>query len=842
MSIKKNVDNYLKNLKLQIQVESMNLNSWGDVKPRQPNRQFELPSADMLLNDNKELENKQLARQQQITLYLEKEKRPVVINGVEYKYNQIPEPVLTDTNVIEAEVQRAEGELSNEQKKYNDLVNDLKLTNKKIELLENEINKLNEEKHNLTVQFGQSNNELTQKQEELQKLEARRNDLDQKINDLNKQTTTKSNLLSQTDPQSDKFSQLEAEIKELQTNKGLFHQEKITLKHNEKNIENEINSLKPQAPLNDIKRIENEIVTILNVDLPKLKQDKANIENLLAITDVEIDNKRSEISKNKNDFKNAIRDNNKLTNEYASELKRVNMGSFNVERLPTETEEQYVQRLTINSQIPFDNSTAKTLSDIERNNLFKDNLKLLFQSNPFIEKILNYYKTTNDHYIFIMNQYFNLFKEDYLKVYGYNNKSIVDNPETFIEIVDNFCRAGDDGKPELITPSKDIENKQKYLTLEPLLNKLSTIEKFVNPIQSLTYQEQANELLRLQTLPMKTPQEEKIQEILTEEEVLRNKINAYIKGFTDNQKNILKLEDPADPTNKKYLMYINQDVKKANEYDDDGNIIKTIQFTHTKNKPILLMSYTGNKGTFKELSNRKSENYSLYKELLYKFLKLNSDDIQRLFGISSTGVIPVEGIIKIITLLGLQPTLLAENEIPILKNPRKSTTKESRPIIGLGIKEDIPEYVEFGKYILLLKKLFLKNILSIHKKNHQKVPGFKNYNVSNEFVNLIMKLIKKENLTPQDLSTLKLGEKELLDTLLTLCELNKKIITGSGSETLNKVKEQLKLIEGQIEAGNNNPLMKDELYKVLFKLVSLGSITEKQARTHYKNICNDFFI
>jgi hypothetical protein len=49
------------------------------------------------------------------------------------------------------------------------------------------------------------------------------------------------------------------------------------------------------------------------------------------------------------------------------------------------------------------------------------------------------------------------------------------------------------------------------------------------------------------------------------------------------------------------------------------------------------------------------------------------------------------------------------------------------------------------------------------------------------------------------------------------------------------------VIEGQIESGNNNPITKDELYKTLLKLVHFGAITERQARTHYKQIVNDFF-
>jgi hypothetical protein len=64
MSIKNNLDTYMKNLNYQIQIQSMGLNSWGDVKRRQPNKNFELPTTEKLLNNKKEFENKQLARQQ----------------------------------------------------------------------------------------------------------------------------------------------------------------------------------------------------------------------------------------------------------------------------------------------------------------------------------------------------------------------------------------------------------------------------------------------------------------------------------------------------------------------------------------------------------------------------------------------------------------------------------------------------------------------------------------------------------------------------------------------------------------------------------------------------------
>lgn len=823
MSIKENLNKYMKNLNYQLQVESMGLNSWGDIKPRQPNRQFELPSTDKLLNNRKETENKQLARQEQIQLYLEKEKRPITINGVEYKYNNIPEPNVEDIEPLNDEVNRAKFEYEQENNNYKTLTKDIKDIEEEIEKTKNDFKtqKTYESKLKINEEFFIN---------QIEKIETEIKKNEQKIKDNNKL-----------------FYQVKKNDPERKSKKRELIQQNEEYR---KKID-ELNSEK-EKKIDSIDEIDNNFTKNLGLltDIKKRYKELIDLKKQLSrdfkITEVEINNKKAELEQAENELTTAKKENKKLIDEYSSELKRVNFGSFNVDKIGNETDEEYLKRLTTNAQIPFDNSTTKTLSDIERNNTFKENLKSLFQSEAYIEQILNHFKTTNDHFIFIFNQYFNLFKEDYLKVYGYDNKSILASPEEFINLVENFCQAGDDGKPELITPSKEIQQRQNVSSNDLVLSKLKRIENLIDPTVNLSYEEKVNELLQLEQQPNLTGEQQfkkvALEGVKPEQEV-RQKIANFMAGFQDNGK-VLKLEDPVDSTNTRFIRYFNTDFDEGDfvERDNNGEIINrtgTIKFKRTKEKPIILMSETGNLGSYKELSSNKNESPSVYKNLLVSFLKLNAKDIQNLFGQKSTINLSKENLQKIIDVLQIQPTTIQGNpEVINRKNPRV----KDYPKFGYGIKDETPDYVEFGKYVLLLKKLFLKNVLSLQKKNHQKIAGFKNYNVSNEFVNIIMKILKKDNITTSDIANLKIGEKELLDNLLTVCELNKKIITGSGVETISKIKDQLKLIEGQIEAGNNNPIMKDELYKTLFKLVNFGAITEKQARTHYKNICNDFFM
>lgn len=825
MSIKDNLDKYLKNLNYQIQVESMGLNSWGDVKPRQQNRQYELPSTEKLLNNSKERENKQLARQEQIQLYLEKEKRPITINGVEYKYNNLPEPGLEDTDIFEQDIKDTNNDLITGEKNLKAIIINIIKTQKELENLEKE-DKI----------FFLSVSDYTLRKEQILKIriskEKKQVEMKEKIKELDKRIKFIRSRTVDIQTEEEK-KDLVTSLEKLGKIKPVFN----TVTNQINDIDDTINEfdLEIDRIIIDIKTLDGEILYAKNI-LKDLYSDKDNLE-------IEIDNKKDFLRISTEKYKKADNENKKVISDYADELRRLNSGSFNVDKLGNETDEEYLKRLTINSQVPFDNSTTKTLSDIERNKQFKENLKSLFQSESYIEQILNHFKTTNDHFIFIFNQYFNLFKDDYLKIFGYDNKSILDNPEDFIDLVQNFCQAGDDGKPELITPSKEIEQRQNLTSSDLVLSKLLRIENIVDPTINLTYQQKVDELTRLEQQPNLTGEEQFIKGALSEVKTEQNIIQKIDKNVVmlDNNDTVLILLDIEG--NNKYIRYFNNRFIEGDIVDRDnkGNIInrtRTIKFKKTKEPPIILMSDSGNLGTFYELSDAKSTSPSIYKDLLVNGLGLESKEIQKLYNQPRTDFLKQAGTQKIIDLLKLKPTLNQGN-LALVNKP--GTKISDFPKLGYGIKDETPEYVEFGKHILLLKKLFLKNILSLHKKNHQKIAGFKNYNVSNEFVNLIMKILKKENISTSDIANLKIGEKELLDNLLALCELNKKIITGSGVDSISKIKEQLKLIEGQIEAGNNNPVMKDELYKSLFKLVNFGAISEKQARSHYKNICNDFF-
>ena len=66
--------------------------------------------------------------------------------------------------------------------------------------------------------------------------------------------------------------------------------------------------------------------------------------------------------------------------------------------------------------------------------------------------------------------------------------------------------------------------------------------------------------------------------------------------------------------------------------------------------------------------------------------------------------------------------------------------------------------------------------------------------------------------------------KKLMNNILFQAGLHKKFKVNT-NETLSGLKEKLKIIEGEILAGNNNPELINELKEVLMKIHHLGAIS-----------------
>ena len=95
-----------------------------------------------------------------------------------------------------------------------------------------------------------------------------------------------------------------------------------------------------------------------------------------------------------------------------------------------------------------------------------------------------------------------------------------------------------------------------------------------------------------------------------------------------------------------------------------------------------------------------------------------------------------------------------------------------------------------------------------------------------------MELYKNQNVSNL-INKLNTDENNLLSSILHMAGLNKKIITNI-TQSLEKLKEQHKIIEGELIAGNNNPEVLNELKDVLMKLNHFGAISLPAMKKYLK--------
>jgi hypothetical protein len=101
--------------------------------------------------------------------------------------------------------------------------------------------------------------------------------------------------------------------------------------------------------------------------------------------------------------------------------------------------------------------------------------------------------------------------------------------------------------------------------------------------------------------------------------------------------------------------------------------------------------------------------------------------------------------------------------------------------------------------------------------------------------------VNGKELLSKDLGRLNTNEKIFLETILTASGLHKKHNTGGKTSSIDKVKDDYKIIIGEIESGNNGSEIKKKLNETLLTLSHLGAISNGQARKQYKDIIANYF-
>ena len=160
---------------------------------------------------------------------------------------------------------------------------------------------------------------------------------------------------------------------------------------------------------------------------------------------------------------------------------------------------------------------------------------------------------------------------------------------------------------------------------------------------------------------------------------------------------------------------------------------------------------------------------------------------------------------------------------------------------GKGLKSQVfPQNFVFGKISIDLNKLFYQNILSIKQHNGHKILGHRNKRVSDNFVDVIFKMIDDKPISQSDLKNIK-DERLLYDNLIVQSGLHKsKSIPTTIEQTSQEMKNRLGLIVGEIEAGNSNKSLLAEVHELLFKMVRVHLISKSAATKYFNNLKTEF--
>ena len=153
---------------------------------------------------------------------------------------------------------------------------------------------------------------------------------------------------------------------------------------------------------------------------------------------------------------------------------------------------------------------------------------------------------------------------------------------------------------------------------------------------------------------------------------------------------------------------------------------------------------------------------------------------------------------------------------------------------GKGLKsgaDKLSDYCEIGEIMVMPKKLFYKNTLSIRSLKGNAFTGIKDCQVSDNLAKIILELCQGKVPAHQEIKHLSSCEKRIFDELVYMAKLHKEV-SHSGEDTIKQLKHRLSILEGEVQAGNNNPDVLREIHKIVNVLSRMGAVSHNNAREY----------
>ena len=455
--------------------------------------------------------------------------------------------------------------------------------------------------------------------------------------------------------------------------------------------------------------------------------------------------KNAEIRKNNEQIIKATDNENiQKLKDYEDYVKRINKVNYNLQPLPNETPSEYQER--IRRDIELNKQTSQDRFNQQVNDNFVGKLRQLTKSDIITQEISQLI-TTDDKYIII--QQFNLFKTEFIKIFGEDNKQLT---TTVVH--------------------KYVENFLSGLERKVLLNKIKS----------------------------KTPSRSQLNDDDEGEGTLAERA---VRMARDRRK---RGEENFSEDRSTYIF-------KNNDGNGNGLYLKVVKYA---GKYHLLYSFTGASNTFKEYLQRRLPPTMINSNTEINFeTGITTEQIAQRFNVRT--------ISQVADALAGQIQLTTN----YTSSEYQNFDEETKLRLGAGIKsENVPKVAQFGSKTILMAKLYHHNTFSLKYKNGVNIKSFTNVKVSDKLRSILINLMQGYKPTITEINTLSKSEQELFDRALYVSNLNKSV-ENNQDKTVNNLKKRLQIIEGEIEAGNNNPLLKTELKSVLEKLLSFKVVSRK---------------
>jgi hypothetical protein len=146
-------------------------------------------------------------------------------------------------------------------------------------------------------------------------------------------------------------------------------------------------------------------------------------------------------------------------------------------------------------------------------------------------------------------------------------------------------------------------------------------------------------------------------------------------------------------------------------------------------------------------------------------------------------------------------------------------------------KEELPQWSEFGDLYISPGDLHFRDKLLLVTKNKKRINGFTTKRLSPHMAKIFLQVLKDE--IPTELHMMSPDELLLYNSVLRKANLHKKFPT---MDVISDIKRRITILEGEIEAGNDNKLLKRELRHLVIYLYTFKVITQTNMEAYLRSL------